>query len=67
MLSLPPEKLIDKARLLASLSGKSVYLYKEADNWYLSESLGMISDCSRILEIKPNIADDNETGNFGGC
>lgn len=63
----PPRTLLDKARQMADLKGKSVYLYKEGDNWCLGESLGMISNCSRILEVKPRTDEDSETDNFGGC
>lgn len=63
----PPDTLINKAKQLADLKGKPLYLYKTTGGWCLSESLSAISGCTGILEIRPDTYDNDETGNFGGC
>lgn len=62
----PSDTLIDKARELANLKGRSIYLFKQHDEWHISEELGTIASEQEILEIKPDV-NNQEIDNTGGC
>jgi len=54
----PPEKLLQEARIIAHLMGKTVYLYNRTGNWQIGEGLQEIPGCACIQLIKPDTGDN---------